>query len=102
MAGQNGNGPIVFPGARVPIVGQPFDLVGFLVTGLVVCKCEGGAVPLLVTQNAPTQCPKCRKAYVVQGLQWKQGQPPGMQVAIIQAEPSGDIAGAILDSNQKG
>lgn len=99
MAGQNGNGngTIGFPGARVPIVGQPFDVTGLLVTALLVCKCSG-AVPLMVASNGPTQCPKCRKAYVVNGVQWKQGQPPNIQIAILAPEPSGDTAPAILDS----
>lgn len=81
------SGPLLVSGAsRVPILGQRFEVVGMLVSAVVLCKCDGGKA-LLITSNQVTACPSCRKGYVVQGLTWQAGEPPAFQVAIVAAEP---------------
>lgn len=84
--GNNGRAPSSqFPGANVPIVGQPFEVVGFLVSVVVLCRCEGRR-SLLVTSNQVTQCPACKKGYVVHAVNWQKDQPPAFRLAIVVPE----------------
>lgn len=76
------NGTIGFPSATVPILGQLFEIVGMLISGVVICKCETPR-SLLVTSNQVTVCPECRKGYVIQGVIWKAGTAPAIHVAIV-------------------
>lgn len=80
--GNKGQKPIVLPGGQhVPIIGQPFDIKGFQVTVALVCKCDG-AHTILVTSSGLSQCPACKKAYSVAGLQYQAGKPPHFNMAI--------------------
>lgn len=89
MANHSNGGPrqpMPFQGGRnVPIIGQPFEVTGMLITVVVVCKCELQR-SLLVTSNAVTECPGCHKGYVVQQIDWTAGQPPAIRLGIVQQQ----------------
>lgn len=83
----NGGAP---PG--VPILGQPFEITGLVMIANLTCKCEGRH-PLLVMSNAPAQCPACKKAYLLAGVQVRPGELPQIQVSI-SAPPNAEPAEA--------
>ena len=95
MSPQHSNGhstvPFHAPGA-VPIIGQPFELSACLVTALLTCKCTG-LHPLLITTNAVTACPACKRGYIIQGVQIVPDQPPSFKIGIVTPpdEPAKEI-----------
>lgn len=60
------NGPIPFhPKANeVPLVGQPVQVIGWVITAVVVCRCERGGTLLLSGQaGTMVRCPSCGQAW---------------------------------------
>ena len=58
-------GPLQFP-LNVPIVGQPYTLLGGFLTAMIVCHCGGARVEVLISGHVPGVCPSCGRQYVIQ------------------------------------
>ncbi len=58
------------PGSNIPIVGQPFEVKGWLIQVLLVCKCETPQPILLIglPGQAAAQCPSCKRIFGLTGL----------------------------------
>ncbi len=69
MSGMNGNGKghggVIPFRADVPIVGQPFQVKGWSSTVLITCQCVPHGEPVMLVGQAPGQCPRCQRAFVV-------------------------------------
>lgn len=70
----------------VPLVGTPYEVRGWQVSVVLLCKCQEPGYPLLVSSHAVTPCPGCQKGYVVQGAQVVEGRPPGFNVGILRPD----------------
>ena len=86
--------PAVPTAALIPIVGQPFELLGGFVTAVGHCKCTIEGTPVIIG-NGPGVCPKCFKLWAVAQVQFD-GKTGQMQVAVQvvgSARPKGEPNG---------
>lgn len=67
----------------VPIVGQPFDIEGYSVTALVVCRCDGDKHPLLAMLGGHVACPVCGKGYTVHAATFEASKAPQFQIGVL-------------------
>lgn len=55
--------------ANVPIIGQAFTLLDVVPVAVLTCNCESKKVLSVAGFNVPTQCPGCKKIFVLQGVE---------------------------------
>jgi hypothetical protein len=79
--------PIPFHSTGLPIVGQPFEIVGWMFSAVIVCKCDGRR-SLLATSTGIVQCPSCKKGYVIAGVDAPPGHPANFSIQLV-APPGG-------------
>lgn len=61
---------------NVPVLGQPFSIIGYVLTPTLKCNCEGGGVVTLVVQSSAVSgfvrtqdaCPSCKRLFTVAGF----------------------------------
>jgi hypothetical protein len=88
MSGVNGGRPVL-ANTTVPIVGQAFTLKSGYATALIQCGCEARE-PLLLVGQFPTQCPACRRGFVLTAFTVSQGQVQ-VQIGLVSTEARGVV-----------
>ena len=78
---------------NVPIIGQPFDLKGWYVSVMLMCRCGANEPTLLVGQfGAATMCPACKRVFILKSLRTNAlGQMEfQLQLRVAEPVPAGD------------
>lgn len=65
----------------VPILGTPYDLKAVLPTVILHCKCEAATLIVLQGLGAQGQCPVCRRAFMLEGVEAAINGPHGARIA---------------------
>ena len=52
---------------QIPIIGQPFELVGWYATALLRCHCRPDKPPVVIPEGAAGVCPSCHQQYLIVG-----------------------------------
>ncbi len=61
---------------NVPVIGQQFSIIGYMVLPVLHCNCEKGGTVALMVQLSPSSgfmrtadsCPACKRIYTVGGF----------------------------------
>lgn len=75
------------PRHGLPIVGQPCAFKGYFGTVMIQCNCEL-KTPLMIVAQSVVQCPGCQRKYTVNGIMWKRGQPPAVEIGLVLTPPN--------------
>jgi hypothetical protein len=90
MSTTNGNGGkpglAVNPRQEIPIIGQPFRVLGWFPTVMVLHNC-GTKEPMMLPKGAAAQCPGCKRMVALHVMQLPPGQV-NFGFALLGEEPS--------------
>lgn len=73
----------ILDASHVPIVGQPAVVKAWFPTVVAVCNCSSAPEPLLLVGVTPFECPKCKRKFLIGGIEYRIGKDPKIQLGMV-------------------